>query len=100
MMYVATSSPGQYINDDKARLPYSKTEEYGLKIDGLPANCALKHPSSYGKSTLRNILDNRENLKLYGEKVRHNIMLAASIHVHYVFLCMHWHLMCGYTLLT
>ena len=30
MMYVATSSPGQYINDDKARLPYSKTEEYGL----------------------------------------------------------------------
>ena len=65
-MFVATFSSGQYIHDDKARLPYSKTEEYGLKIDGLPTSCALKHPSSYGKSTLKSILDNRENLKLYG----------------------------------
>ena len=61
---------GQYIHDDRARLPYSKMEEYGLKFDGLPSNCALKHPSSYGKSTLKSILNNRENLKLYGEKVR------------------------------
>ena len=61
---------GQYIHDDKARLPYSKTEEYGLKIDGLPTSCTLKHPSSYGKSTLKSILENRENLKLYGEKER------------------------------
>ena len=67
LVYDDTSLPGQYINDDKARLPYSKAEEYGLKIDGLPASCVLKHPSSYGKSTLRGILDNRENLKLYGE---------------------------------
>ena len=73
---VRYSSPGQYINDNKARLPYSRTEEYGLKIDGLPASCALKHPSSYGRSTLRSILDNRENLRLYGKKVR--LMLAAS----------------------
>lgn len=65
---------GQYIHDDRARLPYSKVEEYGLKIDGLPSNCALKHPSSYGKSTLKSILDNRENLKLYGEKVTNSYM--------------------------
>ena len=84
-MYVATFSSGQYIHDDKARLPYSKTEEYGLKIDGLPTSCALKHPSSYGKSTLKSILDNRENLKLCGEEVRrmctctYMYMYAASI---------------------
>ena len=57
---------GQYIGDDRARLPYSKIKEYGLRISGLPSSCALKHPSSYGKSTLRNIVDSRENLKLYG----------------------------------
>lgn len=57
---------GQYIGDDRARLPYSKIKEYGLRISGLPSNCTLKHPSSYGKSTLRSIVDSRENLKLYG----------------------------------
>ena len=83
-MFVTTFSSG---HSDKARLPYSKTEEYGLKINGLPTSCALKHPSSYGKSTLKSILDNRKNLKLYGEKVKrmctctymYMYMYAASI---------------------
>ena len=50
----------------KARLPYSKIEEFGIQIKGLPSGASLKHPSSYGKRVLQGILDQRENLTLYG----------------------------------
>ena len=45
----------------------SKIEEYGIHIDGLPSGTMLKHPSSYGKSVLQRIIDQKENLTLYGE---------------------------------
>lgn len=57
---------GQYVQT-KTRLPYSKIEKFGIQIKGLPAGTALKHPSSYGKGILQSILDQRENLALYGE---------------------------------
>lgn len=55
-----------HIHKPSARFPYSKVQEYDIKMDGLPAGVSLKHPSSYGKDTLRNILSNKHHLKLYG----------------------------------
>lgn len=59
---------GQYVSST-AKLPYSKIEEFGIRIEGLPVGTKLKHPSSYGKSVLQAIIQNRENLKLYGKMI-------------------------------
>lgn len=66
---------GEYTNDARARLPYSKIQDYGLRIDGLAT--MLKHPSSYGKSTLKSILENRENLKLYASNLPSSVVKSA-----------------------
>lgn len=37
---------GKLVNDSKAKLPYSKIEELGIRMEGLPDGKQLKHPSS------------------------------------------------------
>ena len=56
----------QHVKDPKARLPYSKIQEYGIRIEGLPAGVPLKNPTAYGKTTLQEIITNKDNLKLHG----------------------------------
>ena len=48
------------------KLPYKKIKEYGIEMSGLPLNKQLKHPSSYGRLTLQEILDNKDNIKVEG----------------------------------
>ena len=43
------------------KLPYKKI---GIVMSGLPLNKQLKHPSSYGRLTLQEILDNKDNIKV------------------------------------
>lgn len=57
---------GQSIGDTAARLPYKKIKEYGISMDGLPQNMFLKHPSSYGRLTLKQILSNKDNITVHG----------------------------------
>jgi len=33
---------------------------------GLPQNISLKHPSSYGRLTLKQILSNKDNITVHG----------------------------------
>ena len=47
-------------------LPYSKIMQFGITIEGLPFGLSLKHPSSYGKDTLKEILSKKNQLKLKG----------------------------------
>lgn len=35
-------------------------------MSGLPSSKQLKHPSSYGRLTLKEILDNKDNIKVEG----------------------------------
>ena len=49
-----------------AKLPYKKIEEYGIVMNGLPLSKQLKHPSSYGRLTLKQILDNKDNIEVEG----------------------------------
>jgi len=57
---------GTYVGKDRAKLPYSKIEEYGIVIHGLPDDKGLKHPSSYGKNYLQKLLKNKDELRLTG----------------------------------
>ncbi len=50
----------------KAWMPYSRVVQYGITVEGLPDGRTLKHPSSYGKTSLKKILQNRENIKVKG----------------------------------
>ena len=59
-----------YINKPTAKLPYSKLAQYGIKMEGLPAGLSLKHPSSYGKDTLKEILSKKDLLKIQGSYVK------------------------------
>ena len=47
-------------------MPYSKIQEYGIKMEGLPGNLPLKNPTAYGKVTLQEIIANKDTLKLHG----------------------------------
>ena len=49
------------MNNPGARLPYSKIEQYGILIEGLPEGKILKHPSSYGAQTLKAILAKKDS---------------------------------------
>lgn len=64
--YEITIVLGHTVGDMKAKLPYSKIVEYGITVSGLPDGKPLKHPSSYGKTTLKKILENREKIKIQG----------------------------------
>jgi len=46
-------------------MPYSKIAQYCITIEGLPS-VSLKHPSSYGKDTLKEVLSRRGQLKIQG----------------------------------
>lgn len=59
-----------YINKPTAKLPYSKLIQYGITMEGLPAGLSLKHPSSYGKDTLKEILSKKDQLKIQGSYVK------------------------------
>ena len=54
------------MNNPGAHLPYSKIEQYGILIEGLPEGKILKHPSSYGAQTLKAILAKKDSIKLKG----------------------------------
>ena len=55
-----TTCVGECIGKAKIKLPYSKIAEYGISLKGLPEDVILKHPSSYGKATMRKILANKD----------------------------------------
>ena len=57
---------GLQVNNPAARLPYSKIQQYGILIEGLPEGKTLKHPSSYGPHTLKAILSSKDSIKLKG----------------------------------
>ena len=57
---------GQSVGDSAARLPYKKIEEYSISMNGLPPNKSLKHPSSYGRLTLKQILSSKDNITIEG----------------------------------
>ena len=57
---------GQCVGDLSAKLPYKKIEDYGIIMNGLPSGKQLKHPSSYGRLTLKEILENKDNIKVEG----------------------------------
>ena len=57
---------GESIGDATARLPYKRVQEYGISVSGLPEDKSLKHPSSYGRLTLRQILANKDNITVKG----------------------------------
>ena len=81
-LHICCHLSGQYIHDDPN--PYSKTEECGLKIDGLPTSCTLKHPS-YGKYSQ----EQREFEILWWERE-----IYVRAHVMYVYMhvqCVHVH---------
>lgn len=60
-------------------MPYSKIAAYGITIEGLPGGRPLKHPSSYGHATLKEIVKSRENVKLKG-----NYLYILHIHAGYM----------------
>ena len=55
-----------HVKDSKAKMPYSKILEYGITMEGLPNGTILKNPTAYGKETLREIINNKDSLKLHG----------------------------------
>lgn len=57
---------GQSVGDKGAKLPYKKIQEYGISMTGLPQNKLLKHPSSYGRLTLKQILSNKDDITIEG----------------------------------
>ena len=59
-----------YINKPTAKLPYSKLTQYRITMEGLPAGLSLKHPSSYGKDMLKEILSKKDQLKIKGSYVK------------------------------
>ena len=59
-------SIGLQVSNPGACLPYSKIEQYGILIEGLPDGKTLKHPSSYGAQTLKAILAKKDSIKLKG----------------------------------
>jgi len=64
LAYIIRISIGQYVGKRNSKLPYSKIDDYGISIDGLPPGISLKHPSSYGKNAMKLILSNKHLLKL------------------------------------
>ena len=56
----------QCIGDLSAKLPYKRIADYGIIMSGLPSGKQLKHPSSYGRLTLKEILENKDNIKVEG----------------------------------
>ena len=66
-----------------AKLPYKKIEEYGIVMKGLPLSKQLKHPSSYGRLTLKQILDNKESIKFEGI----NKLIYERIFIMLVYFC-------------
>lgn len=65
LAYIYTIT-GESIGDATARLPYKRVQEYGISVSGLPEDKSLKHPSSYGRLTLRQILANKDNITVKG----------------------------------
>ena len=57
---------GESIGDTTARIPYKRIKEYGISVSCLPEEKSLKHPSSYGRLTLRQILANKDNIIVQG----------------------------------
>ena len=58
---------GEYVHKPNAKLPYSKLKARGISIDGLPGRCkVLKRPSSYGRQTLKEILEQKDQLRIKG----------------------------------
>lgn len=49
-----------------SRVPYSKLKQLGVMVEGLPDGIAFKHPSSYGRRQLQQIIQTKDNLKFIG----------------------------------
>ena len=60
---------GESIGDATARMPYKRVHDYGILVSGLPEGRSLKHPSSYGRNTLRQILANKDNITVQGIQI-------------------------------
>ena len=70
---------GMYVNKPSAKFPYSKIMQYGIKIEGLPSGVSLKHPSSYGKDVLKDILSRKGQLKIQGTCTCVRVLCHAQI---------------------
>ena len=67
-MYI-TICAGEGVGKEKIRLPYSKIAEYGITLEGLPEDVILKHPTSYGRATMRKILANKDLYHMTGKGI-------------------------------
>jgi len=56
----------QHVRNPEARMPYKWIKDYGIRMEGLPAGIELKSLGSYGIPTMEAIIQNKNNLKLYG----------------------------------
>ena len=54
-----------YVHKPNSKMPYSKVKARGISIEGLPGRCKMqKHPSSYGRRTLKDILERKDQLRI------------------------------------
>ena len=74
---------GTYVSKPSAKMPYSKIRQYGITIEGLP--CDLKHPSCYGKDTLKEILSQRDQLKILGVQDKVTYVYVRTYAYYYVY---------------
>ena len=52
-----------------AKVPYSKLKQLGVTVEGLPDGIVFKHPSSYGRRQLKQIIATQYNLKFNSKYV-------------------------------
>ena len=69
----------QHVEDPNARMPYSKIQEYGIRMEGLPSGKTLKNPTAYGKTTLQDIIANKDSLKLHGNILQKPTIIMIEI---------------------
>ena len=66
------------------RVPYSKLDQLGVTVEGLPNGIVFKHPSSYGRRQLQLIIETKDNIKFNGMQILLHA-LHTYYHVGYVF---------------
>jgi len=57
---------GEVTGNSTSRVPYSKLKKIGVTVDGLPEGIVFKHPSSYGRRQLQQIIATKNDIKFNG----------------------------------
>ena len=65
-VYVVYVYLGEITGNSTSRVPYSKLKQLGVTVEGLPDGITFKHPSSYGRRQLKQIIESKDDLKFNG----------------------------------